>query len=367
MYPILTLRDSLLTGGASGTIHFWDLYTPSLPYFPQDSRSSTTHEYGISCLSWWPFDTGAFLSSSYDYSLKLYATDTLTPSAKFELGAVIYHHAISPIADHVLVACATANSAVRLVDLKSGVTAQKLLGHDGAALSVAWSPRSEHLLASSGADGTVRLWDVRRSANCLGMLDLEDSESSLADPSGSGYYTAPKRAHVGPSNGVTWTDDGAYIVTVGHDERIRVWEADTGANTLAHFGAGVRNRTFACRNPVVVPCAVTGVGKRALVWGNEREVIIYELLEGRVITRLRSGRRPKEGLLAVGWRTGWGEVFAGWKDGFLKAWTARNEGDDEEELLDIEEKVDEQEERRKKRKAMEEMYKDLTRQKMTFT
>ena len=280
---------------------------------------------------------------------------------------MIYAHALSPIASHLLVACATANSAVRLVDLRTGATTHKLLGHEGAILDVAWSPRFDSVLASSGADGSVRLWDVRRGASSLGLLDLHDSDGVIARLSETEPQMAPRIAHVGPCNGVSFTDDGAYIVTAGHDERIRVWDAATGANTLAHFGTGVRNRLFATRTPVAVPTGVTGVGRRALVWANDKEVVIYELLEGRVITRLRPGRRPRGGLAAVIWRTGWGDVYAGWKDGQLKVWSPNGEGDDDDGTID-EEPIDTQEdERSKKRKAMNEMYRDMTRQRITFT
>lgn len=117
----------------------------------------------------------AFLSTSYDHKLKVYATETMTASATFDLDSVIYSHSLSPIADHLLVACATQHSAVRLVDLRSGASTHSLAGHHRGVLSVAWSPHEEHVLASGSLDGTARLWDIRRSANSLGVLDLEDS------------------------------------------------------------------------------------------------------------------------------------------------------------------------------------------------
>ena len=273
---------------------------------------------------------------------------------------------MSPIASHVLVACATQSSVVRLVDLKSGNMTQGLLGHHGDVLSVAWSPRRENVLASAGADGTVRLWDVRRSAGCLGMLDLED-EIGLLQRGGEKMWG---KAHVGPCNGLAWTEDGEMIMTAGHDERIRVWEASTGKNTLVHFGAGIRNTKLA----TVQPVPVRQGGRQLLFWPNERDLIIGDLLEGRVVKRLRPGgvavaqgqsgkRTVKERVMGAAWRgSGHVEVYSAHADGVLRAWMpdqAESEDESHEETGN--------DETTKKRKVLEEIHRELTRQKITFT
>ena len=272
---------------------------------------------------------------------------------------------MSPIASHVLVACATQSSVVRLVDLKSGAMTQGLLGHQGDVLGVAWSPRRENVLASAGADGTVRLWDVRRSAGCLGMLDLED-ESGLLERGGEKMWG---RAHVGPCNAVAWTEDGEMIVTAGHDERVRVWEAATGRNTLVHFGAGIRNRKLAS----VLPVVVREGGRQLLFWPNERELVVGDLLDGRVLKRLRTAgvavaqgqtgkRTVRERVMGVVWRgSGYIEIYSAHADGMLRAWMPDEVVEEESE----EEQGDD--EATKKRKALEELHRDLTRQKITFT
>lgn len=136
----------------------------------------------------------------------------------------MYHHALSLIADHLLVACATQHPIIRLTDLRTGSSTQSLAGHRGAVLNVCWHPRIGHVLASAGVDGTVRLWDVRKSAGSLGVLNLQDS-IGVTGTDGMGQGGRPPhagKAHEGPVNGLTWTDDGEYVVTAGHDQKIRV-------------------------------------------------------------------------------------------------------------------------------------------------
>ena len=64
------------------------------------------------------------------------------------------------------------------------------------------------------------------------MLDAEDSVGVTgADGLGTGARGRQTgKAHQGAVNGLTWTDDGWYIISAGHDERMRVWDAATGAD-----------------------------------------------------------------------------------------------------------------------------------------
>lgn len=167
-----------------------------------EARTRLTHKFGITHLSFYPFDSGAFLSTAYDHHLKLYATESLVVSADFDLGSIVYTHAISL---GLLVACATQHPAVRLVDLRSGSSTHSLAGHHGALLSVSWSPTIEHVLASGGVDGTVRLWDIRKSSGALGVLDMEDS-TGITGTNEMGRSDRPlesRRAHSAAVNGLT--------------------------------------------------------------------------------------------------------------------------------------------------------------------
>ncbi len=346
-------------------------------------RSPSSHRFGITHLSFYPFDSLAFLSSSYDHTLKIYDSQTLTPSASFDLTSVIYSHALSPIASHLLVACATQHPAIRLVDLRTGASAHSLAGHEGAVLSVGWSPQDDHILASGGVDGTVRLWDVRRSAGSLGVLDLEDSVGVWGED-GLGKNARPQergKAHVGACNGVVWADDGKHLVTAGHDERVRVWDIGSGANALSHFGPIIRNTHLSTLLPLLAPHSVAPPPNQVMLYPNEKEILMFDIFQGTLLKRLRpsgaivaqargnTGRRNvKSRITSLAWRAGSVEMYSAHSDGVLRAWLPRTPEEvelDEEEALEGE--AGEDEGRKRKRQALDEVFRDLTRQKITFT
>lgn len=342
------------------------------------TRSEATHQYGVTHLSFYPFDSLAFLSSSYDHTVKLWSSETLQASASFSLDAVVYSHALSPIASHLLVACAIQHPSVRLIDLRSGSSTHSLAGHSGTVLSVAWSPIEEHVLCSAGTDGTARFWDVRKSNSSLGLLDKEDSVGVLGcNGRGTGARGRQRgKAHNGPVNGVVWTEDGRHVVTAGHDEKIRVWDVTIGANTLANFGPTVKNTGLSTLLPVIAPLAMTEPGRDVLFFPSEKEVLMYELFEGRLMKRLRtpptrptvsseapakSGRNLKGRMMALAWRAHEAELYSAHGDGMIRGWKPRTSEDAMVEEDEDEERKEREEERKRKRQVLEDVYQDLTK------
>ncbi|TID27563.1 wd40 repeat-like protein [Venturia nashicola] len=378
----------LLSGGADASISIWDLETTE----PNNTsatlhrplatapRGVSPHTHGITQISFFPFDSLAFLSSSYDHSLKIGSTETLQVSATFNLESVVYAHATSNIASHLLVACATQHPAVRLVDLRSGAASHALAGHTGALLTVAWSPVDEHVLASGGADGTVRFWDIRKSAGFLGSMDMEDSVGIIGyNGLGLGARRRERgKAHVGPVNGIVWSEDGRHIVSTGHDERIRVWNTIAGANTLANFGPLLKNRHLSRLLPCLAPSSLTLGGKDVLFFPSEKEILMFETFEGRLVKRLRTPGLSSSGtagnekvdfkqrIVDLAWRAHNVELYSAHGDGSIRAWKPRTTEDalaDEEEA---EEREAEEIDRKRKRQALENVYQDLARKRVMF-
>jgi DNA excision repair protein ERCC-8 len=380
----------LLSGGADSSIAIWDLEAQAAAteagetHLPLSKVSRTTeeHKLGITQLCFYPFDSLAFLTSSYDHTVKLYSSETLAPSASFDLDSVVYNIALSPIASHLLVACAAQTPNVRLVDLRSGANTHSLAGHAGAVLSTAWSPVREHILASGATDGSVRFWDIRRSVGELGVLDLEDAIGMQVTSSSSFTRNSRGQAHRGPVNGIVWTEDGQHLVTCGHDQRIRVWNTSTGANTLANFGPMVKNNGLAPCIPVLPPVQNFQPGADVMFYPNEHEILAYELFDGKLIRRLRRQEHPKripdvaaaakgqhsfrDRITSLAWRPHDVEMYSAHTDGSIAAWKPRTEEDAFLDEEDEEERKEKEEGKKRKRGVLDEIYQGLTKKPITF-
>lgn len=384
------LIASLISGGADSSLGIWDLEATedinsgeATTHIPLEikARTSTTASLGITHISFYPFDSLALLTSGYDHTLKLFSSETLVASATFDLGSIVYSHAISTIATHLLVACATQHPAVRLVDLRSGASTHSLPGHSASVLSVAWHPRNENILASSATDGVVRLWDIRRSASSLGVLDLEDSVGFCGyDGFGTGARSRLRgKSHNGAVNGVVWSEDGRHLVSNGHDERMRVWNMSTGANTLANFGPGLKNYSMTTMLPLIAPNHLSEVGKETIFYPNAKEVLGFDMHSGTMQSRLRvkglpgseaAARNTKNRTTSLAWRAHSVEMYSAHGDGTIRCWRPRTM----EDVIVEQEEVEEKEgaegggvERKRKREELERIVEGLTRKKITFT
>jgi WD40 repeat protein len=101
-----------------------------------------------------------------------------------------------------MLASAGADGTVRLWDARAhAALGSPLSGHTGTVDGVAFSADGR-TLASSGADGTVRLWDVRTHRQ-LG---------------------APLRRHAAVVSDVAFSPDGRTLASANHDKTVRVWE-----------------------------------------------------------------------------------------------------------------------------------------------
>jgi DNA excision repair protein ERCC-8 len=300
----------LLAGCADASISLYDVADkPTMPKGPPNPRAPivrTTkrscvagHTSGVTCLQWFPHDTGAFMSSGIDATVKLWDTNTMAPVCSFDTPGRVHCSCMSGIASrHNLIATSSDgdDGDVVLFDPLVGHMAHRLAGHRGVPWSLCWSPRSEFELVSGGADGSLRLWDVRKNIRgCLRAFDqhhtfargtagsaapprpLEvprasrDTTSSVYDilaaeqqgrggrggaassrlgdggsQSGSLAATARKladpKAHHGGITSVAFAEDGTVLLSAGRDHRLRLWNASSGARSppgrLGRIGRG---------------------------------------------------------------------------------------------------------------------------------
>ncbi|KAI9142580.1 WD40-repeat-containing domain protein [Paraphysoderma sedebokerense] len=365
----------MLSGGGDCSIVLWDLdETPTMIDGRLRLRSigdipkQRCHRYQITGINWYPFDTGLFTTSSMDQTIKVWDTNSLQEASKFNLREKVFSHHMSSVAQHCLIAAATSDPNVRLCDLRTGGATHSLVGHKREVLSCQWSPRDEYILATGSSDCTIRIWDVRKAKPCLYSLDQHNTGKAAT----SGQFNSTVTAHSGKINGLKFTGDGLFLVSAGHDEKVRVWDIlNHGKNLLVNYGPYIRNSAY---QPVyfdVTPHinlmtsstshSSIGFPPALLIYPNDdRQILICDLFSGSLVKRLKGGFFGRVG--CVRWRDGEEELYSACSDHEILVWTpskwsagSRKSGD--MDASDSEDD-DEEERERKRRRLMEDSWSD---------
>jgi WD40 repeat protein len=120
-----------------------------------------------------------------------------------------------------VLASAGADGTVRLWDVKSGAAIRSMTGHTGDVRAVAYSPDGI-TLASAGRDGTVRVWDPA-----------------------TGQATAVLTAIHGPVAAVAFSPDGKRIASGCWEGAVDLWEPSSGQHIATLDGLDrVQTLTF---------------------------------------------------------------------------------------------------------------------------
>ena len=234
-----------------------------------------SHKHSVETVQWYPNDTGMFLSSSVDRTLRVWDTNALQVVENFQLEGIIYHHQMPVNArKQCLVATACEDSRVYLCDLKSGSAIHILKGHSKAVVSVAWSPRSEYFLATGSRDNKVLLWDVRKAVGSILSLDQHNGK-------GGSRSSAINTAHNGHVNGISFSPDGLHLLTYGTDDRLRLWDTFTGKNTLVNFG-----RVHNPSRKAIKLCQSSGTSNQVTFVPSGSSIEVFEVVTGKHVVTL---------------------------------------------------------------------------------
>ncbi|KAL8154051.1 hypothetical protein V2J09_011811 [Rumex salicifolius] len=261
--------------------------------FVVDRQHEQAHKHAISSAVWYPIDTGLFITGSYDHYINVWDTNTTQVIMNFKMPGKVYRTAMSSLAtSHMLIAAGSEDVQVRLCDIASGAFAHTLSGHRDGVMTVEWSKSSEWVLVTGGCDGAIRFWDIRR-AGCFRVLDQSKSQVGRRQPllkcssehkastskvagqssattsrgkqkkvavdNGAKKLTARSSAshtkvsvkerlhpgllsiqdrataHYGAVTGLKVTEDGMYLLSAGSDSRVRLWDIESGCNTLVNY------------------------------------------------------------------------------------------------------------------------------------
>lgn len=279
----------LLCGGSDSAISIWDLENETdVP--PEDKQPlcklemKIGHQFGLTKVQWWPFDQSMFLTGSYDNTVKIWDSSALEDVYTFDFEKKVYNFDVNSLELDGLIAVGLSSPLIRLVDLRSTSSAQILKGHkSGEVLSVKWSPKLSYLLASGGSDGSVRVWDIRQATQEVSSMDLERlSSKQLLNP------PEFRKAHRGACNGLAWCEEGTQLLSVGMDNKARLWShlQEQGVNENINFGPLFQDNRQQNLDPLVSSTGEFNNETRVFLSSDTGDVLYYTLNEAQLVQRL---------------------------------------------------------------------------------
>ncbi|GMM32781.1 Pex7 protein [Saccharomycopsis crataegensis] len=234
-------ENHVAASSGDGTIKLFDLHVGTYPVAVWNE-----HHKEVFSINWNLTDKSSFVSSSWDGTIKVWSANrkqslvnlsssssTFAPTTKpssvplsksqkpgsnLTNTQCVYQAKVSPHAPN-LIASVNASSRLQLWDVRSARPLQMdILCHNGLeALGLDWNKYRSTVLATSGVDKTIRVWDLRMITNKF-----------PASHSLNGSNSAPQNEMVGnqlPVRNVTWSPHSSNkLLSCGYDMTARIWD-----------------------------------------------------------------------------------------------------------------------------------------------
>lgn len=205
------------------------------------------------------------------------------------------------------------DKVVEILDVKTGQDVQKLIGHEGSVLCVAFSPDGR-LLASGSDDNTVMIWDVSTGVVVKTLISHGDTVINIVfSPNGhqlaSGFLNGTTKVWDVTTGepfqtlkgwAITFSPDGQSLILNSFGVQVGIWNAITGQYAaLPSFvsGSGLQDADFSPDGHLLALGTTSGVKMLTIANGEVVNELSQSLYRGpiRSVAFSSSGR-----LLATG-------------------------------------------------------------------
>ncbi|MBW0482298.1 hypothetical protein O181_022013 [Austropuccinia psidii MF-1] len=258
-----------------------------------------------------PIGIGVQKSAGYQLVLR-----SQMANSKAEYSAPLTSFSWSQL-DPSLIVTSSIDTTCTVWDISSSSAITQLIAHDREVYDVCWSSASREIFASVGADGSVRLFDLRSldhstilyeaqagplqagrngissssispavpnptapllrlkfnpiDPNYIAVSSALGTEVQVLDVRAPGVPVVELRAHQAPVNGLSWSGDGNIIGTCGDDCQVLVWDlsgvSNSSGNTSNNLGTNSRSTNLSTkkiREPILAYTAPQEVN--AISW-----------------------------------------------------------------------------------------------------
>ena len=214
----------------------------------------------------------------------------------------------------------------------TGLLRQTLVGHRGPVTALVTSRRDPGWAVSGSADGTLKIWDLESGAVLRTLVGHRApiTDLALAEPAGAIVLVSASadesvkvwdvdaqaerltlQAHFGPVTAVAVSPDGRRVISTSNDERMMVWDAETGEE-LCHS-----EQEEIGEYAIGTAVATTPDGWRAAIGSADHYVVVWDTERGEKLAKLESHAGDVTDLLVT---SDGRRLVSSSADGCLKIW-----------------------------------------------
>ena len=308
-------------------------------------RTLAAHTGEVNCVVFSP-DGLLVASGGMDGTVHIWNSLTGEEVKGIETGEVISCVCFTPDSRHVVTGEWNTDTAkqteVRFWDLETGRQTRALRGHANSVFGLVLSQNGD-MLASAGADGTIRLWGpsghdvqavLRADGEPFSHLALSPDGRLLAGATGeSDMFAAAVRpgvvhvwdvettdrvytlhGHAGPINSVAFSPDGSKIVTSSWDMTVKIWDVKSGDEL----------RTMLGHTDKVLHADFSSDGRLIATAGNAGAIRVWDADTG---TLLRTLRGHTGAVQRIHFSPIASQLVSAGNDGLVKIWDAATDAD----------------------------------------
>ncbi|MHC4257792.1 MAG: protein kinase domain-containing protein [Planctomycetota bacterium] len=306
--------------GDEGMIKVWDAETG------EELMTLGEHKAWIFSLAFSP-DGNKIASASGDKSVKIWNAETGAELKSIQEDDDAYSVAFSPDGEYIAIGSRDRKNWGKVLDAESGDVIMKLYGHDDLCESVAFSPDGRQIVSGSW-DGTIKVWDILKSADTMTLGETGGLWSTAYSPDGkriasggadntiklwdavSGAEMMTLIGHEWPIDFVIYSPDGKRIASGGRDNTIRLWDASTGDELFTLRGHGYR--------APVTALAFSPDGKWIASGGADKMIRIRDVYTGSEVMTIHEDDYVSSAVFSPDGKF----VFSGSSDKTIKMWQA---------------------------------------------